>query len=270
MASAQAWNADIEDRGCLEKEIGAVRLPGTFKAYAVQPDSLSAEMAISRLGDLQDPERYSLIVGHDKQKILSVSPAMTGFTLTYTDPTDIGRILGGGSKIEFYWEDVKAIHCDEITAGTRRLYQFGLVANGLKKPFTVQCASEDELRHLVSALEFWIGAAGKGRQAPITGMPYLSQGLRLDEIGRVAVLWVGSSADRAGLKIGDVLWSLDTDAGQLKAKADLEAALETLPPGPHELYVVTPADLDKGRTAKNIRFYRPSSLKRRKMELVVP
>ena len=268
--TVQAWNAEIEDRSYLEAEIAAVPGPGWIISFPFEPIPMSGDMSIRRLGDLQDQEKYSLIVGHDKRKVLSVSPAMTGFTLTYEDGLPIGGILGGPAKIDFYWEDVKAIHSDEIDSGGRKIYQFSLVVNGLKKPFIVQCPTKEGLSHLVSAFEFWIGAAGAGRKAPVTGMPYLFQGLWVNNESKVTAIWADSPASQAGLRFGDVIWSLGADAGQLQKNQDLEAGLQSLTPGRHDLYVVTSADWGDRVPVKDIRNVRAFKVKRRKMEIVVP
>ena len=267
---AQPWNSDIEDRSYLEAEIAAVPGPGWIISFPFEPIPMSGDMSIRRLGDLQDQEKYSLIVGHDKRKVLSVSPAMTGFTLTYEDGLPIGGILGGPAKIDFYWEDVKAIHSDEIDSGGRKIYQFSLVVNGLKKPFIVQCPTKEGLSHLVSAFEFWIGAAGAGRKAPVTSMPYLFQGLWVNNESKVTAIWADSPASQAGLRFGDVIWSLGADAGQLQKNQDLVAGLQSLTPGQHDLYVVTPADWGDRVPIKDIRNVRAFKVKRRKMEIAVP
>ncbi len=266
---AVPWNSDIEDRSYLEAEMEAIPLPARIKMVTFQVDIMSADMSVKRLGDLQDPEKYSLIVGHDKQKVLSVSPAMTGFTLTYGGGLPIEGILGGPGKIEFYWEDVKAIHCDEIKTKAKQLYQLGLVVNGMKRPFLVQCATPEALRHLLSAFEFWIGAATHAHP-PISGMPYLSQGLRLDNSGKVAALWADSPADLAALQFGDGIWSLDSDSNQPQGKNYIEGALDSLTPGKHYLYVVTPEDWKGGPLPSNLRMARPFNPKRQRMELLVP
>ena len=199
-------------------------------------------------------------------------------------------------SIEFYWEDVKAIHCDEIEIGsgsnfalsnrseskgqtsTKKIYQMALVVNASKKPFIVQCPTSEGLAHLVSAFEFWIGAGNKGKQAPISGMPYLSQGLRLDSDGKVALLWAGSPCAKAtgdgpgdlAVELGDGIWSLDTDTSQPQGKPNLEEALQSLVPGRHTLYVVAPADWVSRPPANNIRSTRVFNPKRQKMELLVP
>ncbi len=266
----QPWNSDIEDRSYLEAEIAAVPGPGWIKAFPFEPVPMSGDMSIRRLGDLQDPEKYSLIVGHDKQHVLSVSPAMTGFTLTYGDGLPIGGFLGGPAKIDFYWEDVKAIHCDEIKNGTQTLFQLGLVVNGLKKPFIVQCPTKEGLGHLVSAFEFWIDAAGAGRKAPVTGMPYLFQGLMLDGQCRVKLVWAGSPIDLGAIQPGDGVWSWDADTKQPAGKANLESALESPGPGRHNLYVATSDAWGSGPLLGNFYKNRLFNPKRQKMELVVP
>ncbi len=267
--SSQPWNNDTEDKSYLEGEYAPIARFSKISAFPVQPDQeMTGDMGTRRTEDLANPEKYTLMVGHDRQKIQSVSPSLSGLTLTYGDSLGLGGLMGGPSKMELYWEDIKAIHCDEIKTGAKVLYQCGLVVNGLNHPFTVQCATGDGLRHLVSALEFWIRAATKGKEAPIAGLPYLTQGLRMDEAGKILLLWAGSPADLAALRLGDVIWSLDSDAKAPQGKP-LEAALETLTPGRHDLYVVAADDWGNGPPPRNFRNAPNFNPKRRKVELLI-
>ncbi len=159
--SAKAWQAEDEDENYLEQEIEVLPPNSRVKSFAVTLDAgMTADMASRRLEDLQMPEKYSLMIGREKQKVLSFITSYTNFILTYQGNSPLGGLLGESSKIQFYWEDVQAIHCDEIeietgTTHPRLLYQCSLVVSGLKKPLTVQCASTKDLIHLVSALEVW-------------------------------------------------------------------------------------------------------------------
>ena len=56
---------------------------GVVKGAVPAVDLMGADMAGKRLGDLSNDEVYGLIEGHDRKKIQSVSPALTGLTVTY-------------------------------------------------------------------------------------------------------------------------------------------------------------------------------------------
>jgi hypothetical protein len=60
------------------------------------------------------------------------------------------------------------------------------------------------------------------------------------------MLWAGSPMDKAGTKLGEILWSLDKNTDNQQHKADLEAGLQNLTPGPHTFYKTTPALWQKG------------------------
>jgi hypothetical protein len=98
-----------------------------------------------------------------------------------------------------------------------------------------------DMERLVSALEYWLRTT-RGSAAPMEGMPYPTQGLRLNGDDLVTTLWAGSPAGKSGINFGDLLWSLDQNEKQQQLKGDLEAGLKFLPPGNHYLYVVTPAE----------------------------
>ncbi len=80
-------------------------------------------------------------------------------------------------------------------------------------------------------------------------------------------MWAGSPADLTALRLGDVIWSLDGDAKAPQGKP-LEATLETLTPGRHDLYVVAADDWGNGPPPKNPRETRIFNPKRQKIELV--
>ncbi len=176
----------------------------------------------------------------------------SGFTLALLGGFSIGdvsNLLGDGSKkgMVYYWEEVKAIHCDEIetlsnSGNTAITYHCSLVMSGPNKRFTVQCATPDDLNHLVSALEFWVRNAQAGKNAPVSGMLYLNQGLLMKDDGQVTALWVDGPAEKSGLLLSDYVWGLDQDADNRTDRNKLEKGLRNLKPGKHFLYVVSPAD----------------------------
>ena len=137
-----------------------------------QPDpAITLDMADRRLADMQDSEKYTVFWGHDRQRMQSASPNPSGLSLGFAGT--FGNLLGDNSKCEFYWEDVKAIHCSQIDVASnapKGFYQCTLLVSGLKRPLTFQ-SSADGIRHLVSAVEFKIRSTTGGKNAPIAGIP---------------------------------------------------------------------------------------------------
>ena len=102
-------------------------------------------------------------------------------------------------------------------------------------------------------------------------MPYLDQGMRLDEAGKVTAIWADSPASLAGLQPGDVIWGLDGEADQPQGRALLEPALENPAPGKHILSVVAAEDWGNGPPSRAVRNdHRLFNPKRRKVELLAP
>jgi hypothetical protein len=229
-------------------------------------------MALRRLTDLTDTEKYTVHLGHDTPKVAAVLPTLSNCTVQFQ--AGLGGLLGSASKLEFYWEDVKAIHCDTIQtyAGAnpaRVFYQCTLLVADGKKPLTVQCATAVNLDRFVSAVEYWLKASGKS-EAPVTGIPYINQGVKLDMTGKVTTLLAESPADKAGTKITDMVWSLEQDTHQAQRPADLEAALQSLTPGSHALYLVNQADWTKAQNMINFSHNYSFTPTRRKVSLIVP
>jgi len=131
-------------------------------------------------------------------------------------------------------------HATQLVASSQ-VYQCSLVMADSKRPLTVQCATAEDMEKLVSALEYWLKTT-RNFAAPVEGMPYPTQGLRLNGDGLVTTLWAGSPAGKSGINFGDLLWSLDQNEPKQQVKGDLEAGLKFMPPGEHFLYVVTPAE----------------------------
>jgi S1-C subfamily serine protease len=100
-------------------------------------------------------------------------------------------------------------------------------------------------------MEYFIRASRLAHDTALAGMPYPNQGLRLNNQCLVEVLWANSPANQAGLKLGDMVWSLEKDALLQPERKNLEAALQALTSGPHTLYIVSPADRDKGLVQMN-------------------
>jgi hypothetical protein len=65
------------------------------------------------------------------------------------------------------------------------------------------------------------------------------------------VLWANSPADKAGVQLGDMVWSLEKNAPLQPERKNLETQLTGLTSGVHSLYIVSPADRDKGLVEMN-------------------
>jgi hypothetical protein len=60
-------------------------------------------------------------------------------------------------------------------------------------------------------------------------MPYPSQGLVLNNDGVVDKLWAESPMDKAGMALGDHLWSIGKVTSEKQSRSDLEVGLRSLP-----------------------------------------
>jgi hypothetical protein len=241
---AEKPTAIPEARPLLVSEASSVDDNTIIKSKLVTPDpQMIGAMAISRISDLQSADDYSLMIGHDKNRMVAVVPSALGLSVQYQGGgLPLGGILGdNASKVVFYWEDVQAIYCDELDGNNGVIYQCAVIAKGLKRPFVVQCASEDDMTHMVSALDYFVRTV-KGQNAPQSGMPYLNQGMILGDENKITALWAGSPAEKSQLELGDHLWSVNSE--KRMQKAELESALEALPPGRQDVEAVIPKDWD--------------------------
>ena len=231
------------DPKLFELEIAAIPKNSIVKDYPMTPDEgMPADLAVSRMQDLTDADKYTMMIGGSKQIIKTVNATNSTLTISYksTDPFDV---LGGGKDpLNFFWEDLKYIHVDEIDvisarsptanavgdgSGTQQpniIYQCSLVVSGAKYPLTIQCASAGDLEHLVSTMEFFIRTSRLAHDTALAGMPYPSQGLRLNNDRVVEKLWSNSPADK-GLSLGDHLWSVGKPTSEQQEKKVLEAGL---------------------------------------------
>jgi hypothetical protein len=246
VVKATPWSMTEEDRSTLEDEISVIsHSPVRVNQYIPTIDrNISPDMVLHRCSDLTDPDKYTVYVGHDQKKIQNVVPSTSGLALVLE-----GGMLGlsGAQKAELYWEDVKAIHCSELDTQKKGvIYQCSVLTSASKKPLTFQCPTEQDCAHLVSALEYWLRASRGGKDVPVTAMPYLTQGLRTDSI-TVVTLWADSPADKAKLKLGDIVWSLDTITDNWVGQGTMERELQALSPGRHVLYAVPEADWAKAK-----------------------
>jgi hypothetical protein len=193
------------------------------------------------VGDIAVESEYSLRIGQSGQKIASVTPSATGLTISIEGGLPLGGLLGGGSALGFYWEDVQTIWCIELDTPSGKVYYFVLYATNLNQPLVVRCNTTNNLNHLVSAFEYFIKSA-QGKYVSVSGMPYLYQGMVLGDEGKITAIWAGSPADQAGLQLGYHVWSVGDETH--KSPSDLEAELQALPSGKQEIEVVVPRDWD--------------------------
>ncbi len=282
------WSSADEPLDCLLDELDIIPQPCVIKAFTPALDTeISVDMATRRTNDLSDSERYKAFIGHDRQTIVSATPNPSGLTLNFKGGIDLGTLSGGllggaaNNALQIYWEDLKIIHCSQFMGfkedgstlserGELNGYQCSLVVAGIKKPFTVQCASAEDCSHLVSALQFWIRTARKNANAAMADLPYLNQGIGLKDDAVVKTLWENSPAQKAGVQLGERIWSVETPKPVRLDRGEAERGLQAFGSGPHSLFVVTQADWDqagrKGDRTQN-GYLRP---KLYKLNLMVP
>jgi hypothetical protein len=217
-------------------------------------EGMPVDVAVSRMQDLIDPDKYTLMIGGSKQIMTSVNPTSTTLTIDYKG-ADLFNVLGSGNgPIHFLWEDVLYIHANEIDVEANTpsvIYQCSLVVSGSKIPLTLQCATAADLEHLVSTMQYFIRNSRLGHDTALAGMPYRLQGMILVDDNQVQKLWadspaghavssietaqpnrvaqLGASQQVAGLALGDHLWSVGFITPKQQERKDLEAGLSTLP-----------------------------------------
>src|SRR5665213_1613093 len=277
------------DPKLLEQEIAAIPANSVIKDYVFQPvEGMPADLAVSQLQDLTDADKYTMMIGSGKQKILSFTPSNTNFIIAYKS-TDLFGVFGDGSgKMTFFWEDVLYIHINEIDhfsqpgAQPDIKYQITWVVKGAKNPLTIQCDSKDDLENLVSAMEYFIRHSRLAHDAQPAGMPYPTQGVRLSGDCVVEKIWAGSPAwnavsnmdtaqlnsvaprsgvnqlgasqqVKAGLGLGDHLWSIGKVTPEQQSRKDLEAGLSPNLGGlsslPVTVFAASPSEWDKAQVA---------------------
>ena len=288
--SCKPWSPSDEDQASFDAELSALPKPCEMMPFPLDTGAnISEDMAPRVLGDLADPDKYTVFVGHDKKTIVSASPNPSGLTLAFQGGLSLGGLSGGllgdapKNGLEIYWVDVKAIHCNGISGVTdqnQALYQCSWVLPSPRKPITVRCAGAEDLKRLVLAMEFFIRAANGGHGAPISGLPYLNQGVILGGWNKVEVLWAGSPVAEAfghatglsnsTLKLGDHLWSLETNTARQSGRDAMEKGLQTLASGKHILFGVASADWDKAQREEKNTATGDFDPLRRQMDLVVP
>ena len=272
-ASTLKPSSTLYDPKIIELEIAAIPQNSIVKDYPFTPDkTMPGDLATSRLQDLINSDKYTMKVGNDTQKIGAVSSSNNTLMITFKSSDLLGRLVDGTNQPTFFWEDVTTVHINQIEVETNTpstLYQCSLIVSGSKNPLTIQCARPEDLEHLVSTMEYFIRSSRLAHDAQPAGLPYPNQGLVLSNDCRVEKLWADSPMDKAGLKLGDMIWSLDKNAGLQPERKSLETQLASLTPGPHNLFVVSPSDRDKGIIIMNQTHSSNFNPKRHKMILIV-
>jgi ParB/RepB/Spo0J family partition protein len=260
-----------EDPKCFELEIAAIAPNRIVKDFSVSPDEgMPGDLAVTRMQGVMDPDKYTMMIGSDKRIVLGINAGTTTLTIHHKSADPLNGFLGDGLT-NIVLEDVTAIHISEISpqkdsgisptanavgdgsshSGTQDtpIYQLSLISEGAKYPLTIQCNSTDDLRHLVSAMEYFIRNSRLGHDTPLTGMPYPSQGLVLNNGCVVDKLWANSPMDKAGVTLGDHLWSIGKVTSGQQSRNDLEAELQS--PSPI-LFVASPAEWERALTAARV------------------
>jgi len=252
----------LYDPKLLEEEIAALPKNCIVKAYPLSPDeNMPWDMAVSRLQDLIDPDKYTMFIGSSKEKITFITPNNTNLIITYksTDPFDI---WGSSGPINIFWEDVLYIHTDAIYSGASvlpshvarleasqqvapeikpQVYQLSLVSSSSKYALTIQCATAADMSHLASTLEYFIRHSRLGHDTALAALPYPAQGVWLNNDCVVEKLWANSPVDKAGVKLGDHLLSVGKLTSEQQNKNDLEKSLSSSA----VFYAASSADWDK-------------------------
>jgi hypothetical protein len=222
----------LYDPKILESEILSLPQNCIVKDYPMTPDEgIPGDLAVSRMQDMTDPDKYTMMIGGGKQILLSINATPTNLTIHFKSADPLG-FLDNGGLMNIFWEDVIYIHTNEVDVETKTpstIYQCSLVVSGAKKPLTIQCSRPEDMEHLVSTMEYFIRSSRLGHDTALAGMPYPTQGLVLNNDGVVEKLWADSPMDKAGIQLGDHLWSIGKVTSEKQSRNDLEAGLKSLP-----------------------------------------
>ncbi len=263
----------LYDPKLLEQEIAALPKNCIVKSFPVLTDEgMPGDLAVSRMQGVTDPDKYTMKIGSGTEKIVSINTTTTNLIINYKS-TDPFSILDGTGPLNFFWEDVLYIHTDEIDVEgetPNKFYQLSLVVSGSKYALTIQCASVDDLKHLVSTMQYFIRNSRLGHDTALAGLPYPLQGLVLNNDCVVDKLWANSPMDagsdmepaqpnlvaphsgssqlgasqqvKAGVTLGDHLWSIGKVTSERQSRNDLEKGLSTLPV---TFFSASPAEWEK-------------------------
>jgi hypothetical protein len=289
------WSVTQEDPQVLELEIAAVAKNTLLKNHAVAADeAMPGDLAVTRMEGVMDRDKYTMMIGSDKRIVLGINAGTTTLEIHHKSADPLNGFLGDG-ETNIVWEDVKAIHISEMDTQTgtpSTTYLFGLISDGAKYPLIIQCHSPEDLQHLVSTMEYFIRNSRLGHDTPLTGMPFPNQGLVLNNDCVVEKLWADSPMANAvssietaqpnhvaqleasqqvkrGVQLGDMIWSVDKNAGLPPQLKSLETQLSALTSGPHNLFVVSPEDREKGIILMNQTHTSYFNPKRKKITLTL-
>jgi hypothetical protein len=246
----------LYDPKLLEQEIAALPKNCVVKAFPVLTDEgMPGDLAVSRIQGVTDPDKYTLIIDGDKKTIVNIATTTTNLIINCksTDPLN----FNGSGPFNVFWEDVLYIHTDEIDISGENPSQYfhcTLIGSGAKNALTFRCNRADDLKHLVSALEYFIrnsrlspSGGGLGHDTALAGMPYLYQGLSLNNDCAVEKLWANSPMDKAAVSLGDHFWSIGEVTSERQSRNDLEAGLSTLPV---TFFYATASEWDRALTSR--------------------
>jgi len=250
-APPSAPTQTLYDPKLLEQEIAALPKNCIVKAFPVLTDEgMPGDLAVSRMQGVTDPDKYTMMLGSGKQQIQSINTTTTNLIVNYKS-TDPFNMFNGPGQLNYFWEDVLYIHTDEIDVEDKipyQIYQLSLVVSGSKYALTLQCASQADLKHLVSTMQYFIRNSRLGHDTALAGMPYPHQGLVLNNDCVVEKLWAESPMDKAAVSLGDHFWSIGKLAYQKQSRSDLEAGLSALPV---TFFYATASEWDRAMKARN-------------------
>ncbi len=241
----------LYDPKLLAQEIAALPKNCIVKSFPVLTDEgMPGDLAVSRIQGVTDPDKYTLIIDGDKKEIVNIATTTTNLIINCksTDPLN----FNGSGPFNVFWEDVLYIHTDEIDiSGENPSQHFHctLIGSGAKNALTFQCNRADDLKHLVSALEYFIRNSRLGHDTALAGMPFPNQGLVLNNNCMVDKLWANSPMDKAGVTLGDHLWSIGKITSGQQRRNDLEAGLQSLPV---TFFTVSLAEWERALTAARV------------------
>ena len=203
--------------------------------------SLDADTAAQSLDDLQNHDLFTYWHGNEADPPTSQGSAPRASAFLRERVQQHPFAMAG-----YHGHPLRRDH-QSFGAPGQKTYQCGILINGDKKAFVIQCANPEDFSRLVSAFHYWAKSAALG------GIPYQAQGLLLAKTGRAGSRQLGKRrhlrAGQAGLKVGDTLWGLD-QADRRISGDELRERLENLPPGKHGLYVKSEGPNGKTGTKK--------------------
>jgi ParB/RepB/Spo0J family partition protein len=240
----------LYDPKLLAQEIAALPKNCIVKSFPVLTDEgMPGDLAVSRIQGVTDPDKYTLIIDGDKKEIVNIATTTTNLIINCksTDPLN----FNGSGPFNVFWEDVLYIHTDEIDISGENPSQYfhcTLIGSGAKNALTFRCNRADDLKHLVSALQYFIRNSRLGHDTALAGMPFPCQGLVLNNACVVDKLWANSPMDKAAVSLGDHFWSIGKVTSERQSRNDLEAGLSTLPV---TFFYATASEWDRALLARN-------------------